>query len=229
MTIVRNIDVLDSPDPFDVCIIGSGFVGSVLATSLVSQGVRTLMLESGGSLLHWGLSTRLQKLAAYRVSGDTGYPTKRTKARALGGNSNFWTGRCERFHPSDFSAHQYTPRNNPWPITYAELEPYYEKAEQTLRVRGNSLSKYTPPRNQGLPLDSRSDISGLKLMLAGAGVTLDESPTATPKKALRFFRVQKELLPSFLASPRGALVSGVTATRLQSGSDRRITGVEVQT
>jgi choline dehydrogenase-like flavoprotein len=227
--LAQNLSVLDAVDPFDVCIIGSGFAGTTLGASLVASGVRTLLLESGGSLARWLVDERVKRLAAYEVSQETNYPTKRTKARALGGNSNFWTGRCERFHPSDFATHPYTPKNNPWSISYADIEPYYESAEKLLRVRGNALSTYAPPRRAGFPMPSRSDISLLQAMLAKAGVMVDESPTATPQKALRFFRVQKELLPSFLASPHATLVSGATVTRLHARGDGRITGAEVRT
>jgi choline dehydrogenase-like flavoprotein len=57
------------------------------------------------------------------------------------------------------------------------------------------------------------------------GVTLDDSPTATPQKALRFFRVNKEILPRFLASPLGTLISGVTATDLVHDERGAVHGV----
>lgn len=224
-----DIRTLDATEPYDVCIIGSGFAGTVLGMSLVNSGVRTLILESGGSLGRWFVDRRLKELAAYEVSGDTNYPTERTKARARGGNSNFWTGRCERFHPSDFAKHAYTPPDNPWPLTYEEIEPYYEEAEETLRVRGGALSEYMPPRKKALPIPARTDISSLKSLLAREGVTVDDSPTATPRKALRFFRVQNELLPRFLSSSHGTLVSGVTVTRLLVDDSRRVAGAEVRT
>jgi glucose dehydrogenase len=226
---VHNLSAFDASEPYDVCIIGSGFAGAVLGRDLVSANVRTLMLESGGSLSRWLVDSRLRKLAVYEVSGDTDYPTTRTRARARGGTSNFWTGRSERFHPSDFANHPYAPPENPWPITYKELEPYYEKAEETLRVRGGALSNYMPPRKKELPVPAPVDISSLKSTLTKAGVTVDDSPTATPQKALRFFRLHKELLPGFLASPYGTLVSGVTVTRLLEDRDRRIVGVEART
>ena len=99
----HDLSILDSPEPFDVCIIGSGFVGTILGTRLAEAGVRTLVLESGGSLARWLVDGRLKALAAYEVTGDANYPAVRTKARAVGGNSNFWTGRCERYHPTDFA------------------------------------------------------------------------------------------------------------------------------
>ncbi len=227
MKATRNVNALESSEPFDVCIIGSGPAGTILGTELVKRGVRTLILESGGSVLRWVVDSRLKRLAAYQVTGNTGYPLKNSRARAVGGTSNFWTGRCTRFHPSDFEPHPYTPRENPWPITYEELDPYYEKAESTLRVRGDTPSAFAPRRSHPLPIPARKDLSGLKAIVGAAGIVLDDSPTATPGKAIRFFRVQKEILPAFLASGFGTLIKGVDVTRLVSNENRRITGAEI--
>jgi choline dehydrogenase-like flavoprotein len=227
--LVQNLDALDSEQPYDACIIGSGPAGTVLGTALAERGVRTLIVESGNSRLDWLLDPRLKSLAAYEVSGNADYPLTRTTSRIVGGNSNWWTGRCERFHPSDFEAHPYTPRDNPWPVGFSELEPHYFRAECVLRVRGGKLSDFAPPRRQDFPLPPRPDISALKGKMADAGVTLDDSPTATPAHALRFFRVQKEILPRFLASGHGTLVSGVTVTRLVADHDGTIVGALAKT
>lgn len=225
----QGISALDAAEPYDVCIIGSGFTGTIVGMELTRAGARTLLLESGASLARWFTDRRVRDLAAYEVSGDTGYPTTRTKARALGGNSNFWTGRCSRFQPSDFGEHPFTPRENPWPFSYKELEPWYERAEHTLRVRGGPLSEHMPPRRTPLPLPARSDISDLKELCARAGVVVDDSPTATPRKALRFFRVEHELMPDFLALPNAVAVAGATVTRLLVDRDRRVIGAEART
>lgn len=227
--LVSNLDALDSDAPYDVCVVGSGPAGTIVATTLAGHGVRTLLLESGKSVLDWALDPRLKQLAGYEVEGNAAYPTTRTVSRVIGGNSNFWTGRCERFHPSDFEAHPYSPPGNPWPIGFGDLEPYYDRAECTLRVRGGRLSHYAPPREGPFPLPPRPDITALKGYMARAGVTLDDSPTATPRHGIRFFRVQKEILPKFLDSPFGTLVSGVTATRILSSPGGLITGVRVRT
>jgi choline dehydrogenase-like flavoprotein len=209
-----RLTALDASEPYDVCIVGSGFSGTVLGRTLAGRGARVLMLESGRDLTSWLTDPRIRSLARYEFSGDTDYPLSRTTSRLLGGNSNFWTGRCERFHPSDFEPHAYTPPENPWPIGYADLDPHYDQAEQLLRVRGGPRSSFSPPRKSPLPLPPSPDISVLKQLGARLGVTFEESATATPTKTLRIFNVRKELLPAFLASERCALVTGVSVTRL---------------
>jgi glucose dehydrogenase len=225
----NEISALESSEIFDVCVVGSGFAGMIVGKSLVERGVRTVVLESGSSLLRWFTDRRIRQLAAYEFSGNTNYPLARTRARAVGGTSNFWTGRCERFHPSDFEPNPYTPSANPWPIRYADVEPYYQRAEKTLRVRGGMLSKYAPPRSNGATLPGNSVNPNLKSLVAKAGVAVDSSPTATPRRGFRFFRVHKEIRPAFLASPEGLLVPGMTITKLVADRDRRIIGAEART
>ncbi|MDH3458424.1 MAG: GMC family oxidoreductase [Gemmatimonadota bacterium] len=225
----ESISQLDTADPYDVCVIGSGPAGGLLSVRLAERGIRTLLLESGGSLVNWATDKRLKSLAQYEVSGEANYPLTRTTSRLVGGNSNFWTGRCERFHPTDFVTHPYTPDGNPWPVTFADLEPYYEDAEGRLRVRSGPLSEHAPPRRGHFPVPPRSDVTPLKELMAEAGVTFDDSPTATPRHALRFFRFHKEILPAFTRSPRGALITHATVTRLEHDADGRVTGALVRT
>ena len=220
---------LERTAPADVCIIGSGPAGAVLGRDLVARGIRTVMVESGTTLLRWLCDNRLRQLAAYEVSGDTAYPRQRTRARALGGTSHFWTGRSERFQPSDFEESAYAPEGASWPLRYRDLEAYYERAEQTLRVRGSDLSHHYPPRRNNLPLPARNDISILKEMMAEVGVTVDCSPTATPRKGWRIFRFATEILPEFVASANALLLAGWTVTRLVPDRNGRIIGARART
>jgi choline dehydrogenase-like flavoprotein len=224
-----SLEALDAPDAYDVCVIGSGVAGTILATTLARRGVRALLLESGRGMLAWLTDGRLKSLARYDYTGDTNYPLIRTTSRILGGNSNFWTGRSERLHPSDFEQHPYTPPDNPWPIQYADLERYYDVAEDLLRVRGGPRSDFTPPRRAPLPLPGKPDVTYLKNLCARFGAEVEDSATATPSKTLRIFNVQKEILPGFLKSGYGTLVTGVTVTRLVAGPDQRIESAEIRT
>jgi glucose dehydrogenase len=220
---------LAPPTSYDVCIIGSGPAGTLLGTTLAGHGVRTLILESGRGLVAWLTDQRLRSLADYEYTGDTNYPLALTTSRILGGNSNFWTGRCERLHPSDFENHPYTPPENPWPIGYADLDPYYDVAERLLRVRGGVRTRFAPPRKGPLPLSGSPDISFLKTICARIGVEVEDTATATPSKTLRIFNVQREILPAFLRSGCGTMVTGVTVKRLVADAERRIVAADVST
>lgn len=229
VSIAHNLAALETADGYDVCIVGSGPAGSVLCKSLVAQGLKVLVLESGKNLASWWLDSRLKNLAAYQFSGNTDYPLTNTRARALGGTSNFWTGRCTRLHTSDFEQNPYTPEGNPWPITYSDIDPYYEKAESTLRVRGEDMTQYGPPRKSPFPIKLRTNLSNFKALLAKSGVAADCSPTATPKRGIRFFRVQREILQDVFDSPLATILEGANVTRIVDGNDNNIKGLEVRT
>ena len=224
-----DLAALASPSIYDVCIIGSGPAGTLLGTKLASHGVRTLILESGRGLIAWLTDRRLRSLAEYEYTGDTHYPLALTTSRIVGGNSNFWTGRCERLHPSDFERHAYTPPDNPWPFSYADLDSYYDVAERLLRVRGGRRTRFAPPRKGPLPVPGSPDISLLKELCARFDVEVEDTATATPTKTLRIFNVQREILPEFLRSGHGTLVSGVTVKRLIAGADQTISAADVST
>jgi choline dehydrogenase-like flavoprotein len=224
-----GLAALAPPASYDVCIIGSGPAGTLLGTKLAAQGVRTLILESGRGLLAWLSDRRLRSLADYDYTGDTRYPLALTTSRIVGGNSNFWTGRCERLHPSDFASHPYTPPDNPWPIGYNDLDAYYDVAERLLRVRGGPRTRFAPPRKGPLPVPGSPDISLLKSLCARFDVEVEDTATATPTKTLRIFNVQREILPEFLSSGCGTLVSAVTVKRLVAGADQSIVAAEVAT
>lgn len=227
--ISATLAALNPPTSFDVCIIGSGPAGTVLGTALARRGIRTLILESGRNLTSWLTDKQLNSLAHYEYTGDTNYPLARTTSRLLGGNSNFWTGRCERLHPSDFEPHPYTPPENPWPIGYADLDPYYDAAEKLMRVRGGPRTRYAPPRRNPLPLPGSPDITFLKTLCAGFGVEVEDTATATPTKTLRIFNVQREILPEFIRSGHGTVICGATVKRLIADANRNIVGAEIAT
>jgi glucose dehydrogenase len=227
---------IDENTNFDVCIIGSGFAGSVLGNSLVKHGFKTIILESGPDPRKKSIDPRFQQLEVFRSSGPIDYPVASTRFRGVGGTSWLWGGNCTRLHPMDFEKTSYTPPEASWPITYTDLQPYYEQAERTLRVRGGKHSEYHPPKRIDYPLPPDRDVSPLQSMLSGAGVVISDTPFSTPVghdpsilsgKYGPFLRMAESYLPSFQASPYGALIPEVTCTRLLADEKGRILGTEL--
>jgi glucose dehydrogenase len=228
---------IDENTDFDVCIIGSGFAGSILGNSLVKHGFKTIILESGPDPRNKSIDPRFQQLEVFRSSGPIEYPVASTRFRGVGGTSCLWGGNCTRLHPADFEKNSYAPPEASWPITYSDLQPYYEQAERTLRVRGGKHSEYHPPRRIDYPLLSDRDISPLQSMLSGVGVIISDTPFSTPVghdpsilsgKYGPFLRMAESYLPSFQASPYGALIPEVTCTRLLADEDGHILGAELR-
>ncbi len=108
----------------DVCIIGSGPAGLTLARELNGSGAKVLVLESGGRDREaWSetLNT-IESVGAPRVMDQT-----LVRNRVLGGSSATWSGRAATFDELDFAVRAWIPFSG-WPITRAELEPYFVRS-----------------------------------------------------------------------------------------------------
>lgn len=186
------LSAIGSRGPFDVCIIGSGPAGATLGLDLVRRGRRVLMLEAGPC---WRVRPA-EPFEACLSTGAIDYPLAGSRCRAVGGTSRLWTGACPRLHPLDFDRNAYTPPNAAWPIGYADLEPYYRRAEETLRVHGGVLSPHHPPRSADLPFPAVVDNAALKALLGDVGVVVDDSPVSIGPGGFDPLRVATDLLPN---------------------------------
>ncbi len=113
----------------DVCIIGAGAAGITLARGLTGQGLRILLLESGG--LDYSPET-----AALGVGDNIGsayYPLEDSRLRFFGGTTNIWGGRCVPLDDIDFQARDWVAHSG-WPIKASELADGYRAAHEDLEV-----------------------------------------------------------------------------------------------
>ena len=129
---------IDSSLTADVCIVGAGVAGIVLARELIGQDVRVCLLESGG----FSQNPETQSLAAGENVGFPYYPLDTARARQLGGSSNLWhvsmgaTGvgaRLRPLDPIDFETRDWVPFSG-WPFNRMHLEPYYKRAQTICKV-----------------------------------------------------------------------------------------------
>lgn len=116
----------DAPLPefgADVCIVGAGAAGIVLAAELVRQGLRVLLLESGGV----GIEPAAQELNACFYAGQQHRGAHVGRVRALGGTTTVWGGQVLELDEEDFAARTWIPGSG-WPFQKSELQPYYGRA-----------------------------------------------------------------------------------------------------
>ena len=113
----------------EICIIGAGIAGITLARELRNQPYRICLLESGGL----EADERTQSLYEGRISGQPMKALTESRLRYFGGSGNHWTGLCRPLDADDFKTRPWIPYSG-WPITYAELDPYYARAHQALRL-----------------------------------------------------------------------------------------------
>ena len=126
---VIDIRHLDRTDPVhtEVCIVGGGIAGIVLALELGRNGISVCLLESGGFTEH-------RKTNDLYNGENAGLPyefAKGYRSRFFGGSSNCWGGHCRPLDKEDFEKRDWVP-NSGWPISKADLLPYYEDAHQWL-------------------------------------------------------------------------------------------------
>jgi choline dehydrogenase-like flavoprotein len=143
----------------DFLIVGTGAAGSILAKELATAGFSVVALEQGpylrekdfehDEIKYTMLSAMTNNLErqphTYRKSETETAKVRRQKmiqyGRQVGGGSVHFTANYWRLWESDFK--QKSKFGSvagaslaDWPITYADLEPYYTKTEEELGVSG---------------------------------------------------------------------------------------------
>lgn len=111
----------------DVCVIGSGPAGAVVALELASAGIDVLVVESGG----WDVEPETNELYELDNVGLPRLPQDEIRVRQIGGSMTRWTGRSAPFRAIDFEERPWVPMSG-WPITLDQLEPHVGRASAYL-------------------------------------------------------------------------------------------------
>jgi choline dehydrogenase-like flavoprotein len=138
---------------FDVIIIGTGAGGGTLAYALAPSGKRILLLERGDYVArekdNWNpravnVEGKYQTREVWRDAD--GKPLHPHTNYNVGGNTKFYGAALFRLRREDFGEVRHHGGLSPaWPIAYADLEPYYTKAEQLYQVHGRRGEDPTEP------------------------------------------------------------------------------------
>jgi len=113
----------------DICIIGSGPAGISIALELLKTNKKIIMLSGGG--YHETIAS--QDLHKGIVDSQCSHePLEENRRRVFGGASTAWGGRCIPMDPIDFKKRSWILYSG-WPITFDELEPFYNKASNYLK------------------------------------------------------------------------------------------------
>ncbi len=167
-----------------VVVVGTGAGGGVLANELAQKGVKVVAFEAGGRYLpkdyvndEWASFGQLAWVDKRTTSGDwrvakdfSGLPAWIVKA--VGGTTVHWAGASLRFQRHEFKIK--TIYGNvrganllDWPISLADLKPYYNKAEKKLGVTRTNNIKGLPESNNYKVFETGAKKLGYKQVNTG--------------------------------------------------------------
>ena len=161
------------PERADVVIIGAGASGATAAKVLTERGLRVVALERGpwrkresfggdelANVNRYNLwPDPILNPRTYRVSAneETKIEMFCPVPQMVGGGTVHWQGWLPRFTENDFKLRTIVGEMGgttlvDWPISYADLEPYYTNVEWAFGVSGaGGVNKYESPRSKDYP------------------------------------------------------------------------------
>jgi glucose dehydrogenase len=185
-----------------VAIVGSGIVGTAIAYVLTKKGYRVDIFEKGPEYPYPHTKQFTEKIRflysnpIYRlsrdlnhvtVSGDYTWNPGGERHLAVGGSATQWNAITLRMCPNDFKTKSLYGYGEDWPLTYADLEPYYCRAETYLGVSGTDADNpFAPPRSKPYPLPPFELSYDDKIMaerLHQRGIVLHTTPQARTRTA----------------------------------------------
>lgn len=176
---------------YDVCIIGSGAAGSIVADSLAEAGKDVLVLERGPYV---DASTNYDNIV---MSADTALGRTESGTWApiaypwstcnVGGGTRFYGGASFRCREVDFEAERFARTQGMsvnWPFPYEVLEPHYRAVEERIGISGAPDSDPTCPAGDYSHYQAPLERSEGGQLAAHAASELGLQPFPTPLSVL---------------------------------------------
>lgn len=181
----------------DVVIVGAGASGGMAAYTLTAQGINVLLLDAGAPVdfaRHRALRPVAE--LPYRGFGEPGRhphvlqanefnanvwvderqvpythdpdkPYNWVRVRMVGGKSLFWARMSFRLSDYEFKAKDLDGFGDNWPISYADLKPYYDRVDPIFRVSGRKEGLEQLPDGEFVEDRSPDPIAAQRLAAAG--------------------------------------------------------------
>ena len=182
---------------FDAIVVGTGAGGAPVLARLAAAGLRVVALEAG---VLWDPATdfatdELEQDKLFwtdeRISAgkDALAFGSNNSGTGVGGSTLHYTAYTPRPRPADFAIRDEFGVGEDWPISYADLEPYYDEAEAFMGVSGPTPYPWGPPRKKGYPLPPLPLNAAAQLMQRGAAeMGIKTSPAANAALSGRTYR-----------------------------------------
>jgi len=175
----------------DVCIVGSGISAAMVAERLArTTAAKILVVEAGDDTVPlaqrpaarerflrynenpWGRD----HIEGYEIEGPL-----QSRSMQVGGLAMHWGAVTPRFSPEDFKQRSLYGVGTDWPITYEELDPFYQEAEELMGVAGEQGPEDLDPRGKPFPLPMiplTYNLELLKKWASSAGIAMWSQPSA---------------------------------------------------
>lgn len=154
----------------DVIVVGAGPVGAAVCWRLATFGLSVICLERGDwfspktlhrdssdwelrRLREWNANPNIRQAPEDDPIDDTETPIKPMMAFGVGGTSWQWSAHVPRFRAEDFRVRSLDGVADDWPLSYADLAPYYALNEERWGVASWPGDPSAPDHGEGaLPL-----------------------------------------------------------------------------
>ncbi len=144
---------------FDAVVVGAGAAGSLVAAKLATAGKRTLVLDAGPG---WTTADLVSSpIWARRLKWDPGTSASGgAQPINVGFNAGYGLGGAAlhhyacwfRLHPEDFRMQSLYGRGQDWPITYADLRPFYDRVQREVGISGDAAAEVWRPEGDPYPM-----------------------------------------------------------------------------
>ncbi|WP_246682467.1 NAD(P)-binding protein [Mesorhizobium sp. B3-2-1] len=160
----------------DFIVVGSGIIGSLVAHKLALAGASVIILEAGPRVTRGELVARFRNstrrsdwMSPYPPASWAPHPVYQPEPnnhliqagpypyaaeyiRQVGGTTWHWAAHAWRNVRNDFRIKSLYGVGVDWPMSYDDLEPFYQEAEEIMGVSG--APNTGSPRNKPFPMES---------------------------------------------------------------------------
>ena len=228
---------------YDAVIVGSGACGGWAAMQLARSGMKVLLLEAGADVkpakqfkhilpyqmefrgqgkpgylrTHYQGSERNYKIMINTVENPyvsaPGKPFRWVRSRVLGGRTLHWARATDRMADYEFKAASRDGYGMDWPVTYAQMKPYYDRVEAFIGVSGKAEG--FPQFPDGVFLPAMPLNCAEQIFAAGAGAL---KLPVTPRRLAQLTQMHENRPPCHYCGncvngcDVGAMFSSVSST-----------------
>ena len=175
----------------DVCIIGSGISAAMVADKLARTTKGSIVVVEAGDEAP-PLAKRYALRSRFLDYGESPWPNDhldgyemegplQSRSMEVGGLAMHWGGVTPRWSPEDFRTKSLFGIGTDWPISYDDLDPFYQEAEELVGVAGEQGPAAMDPRSKPFPMEPlplTHNLGLLKHWAQDAGITMWSQPSS---------------------------------------------------